>query len=79
MDLILGQPPAAAAAASAAEAANSASQAAASAVQAAAVSAASIGFGPGDSVIDGGGQLEIALSSIVKSANYTIANFHKVG
>jgi hypothetical protein len=72
MDLVLGQAPAIAAASSAAEAAGSATQAAASAAQAAA-NAASIGFTAGDSVVDDGGQLEMALPSIFKSANYSVA------
>src|SRR5688572_593488 len=71
MDLVLGQAPAVAAASSAAEAAASATQAAASAAEAAA-NAASIGFTAGDSVINDGGQLEIALPSISKSANYSV-------
>ena len=72
MDLVLGQAPAIAAASSAAEAAGSATQAAASAAQAAA-NAASIGFTAGDSVVNDAGQLEMALPSIFKSANYSVA------
>src|SRR5688500_4451433 len=72
MDLVLGQPPAAAAANSAGAAADSATQAAASAAQAAA-SAAAIGFTAGTSVINDAGRLAIAMPIKIVAANYTIA------
>jgi hypothetical protein len=72
MDLVLGQPPATAAAASASAAAGSAADAAASATQAAA-SAAAIGFTAGTSVINDAGRLAVALPSIFKTADYAIA------
>jgi hypothetical protein len=72
MDLVLGQAPAAAAAASADEAAESATQAAASAAQAAA-SVAAIGFTAGTSVINDAGRLAVALPSIFKTADYAVA------
>jgi hypothetical protein len=72
MDLVLGQPPAVAAASSAAEAANSAGAAAASAA-AAAASAASVGFTAGRSVVNAGGRLEVAMPVRLQQAPYTIA------
>jgi hypothetical protein len=71
MDLVLGQAPAVAAASSASDAAHSAAQAAASAAQAAA-NAASVGFTAGDSVINDGGRLAIAMPIKTVTANYTI-------
>ncbi len=71
MDLVLGQAPAVAAAASAGEAAASATAAANSAT-AAAASAASVGFTPGDTVINDGGQLEVAMPIRFVGANYTV-------
>lgn len=72
MDLVLGQPPATAAAASASAAAGSAADAAASATQAAA-SAAAIGFTAGTSVINDAGRLAIAMPIKTVGASYTIA------
>jgi hypothetical protein len=71
MDLVLGQPPATAAAASAEQAAGSATAAAASAAQAAA-SAAAIGFTAGSSVINDAGRLAVALPSIFKTTDYAV-------
>jgi hypothetical protein len=72
MDLVLGQPPAIAAASSAAEAANSAAAAAASAA-AAAANAASVGFTAGDTVVNDGGRLEVAMPIKFPAVPYTIA------
>ena len=78
MDLVLGQSPAVAAAASAADAAASASAAiasqtaAANSATAAAASAASIST-PGNSVINDGGKLEIAMPIKFIGANYTVS------
>ena len=77
MDLVLGQSPAVAAAASAADAAGSATAAANSAsaaagsASAAATSAATIST-PGSSVINVGGKLEVAMPSRAASANDSI-------
>ena len=77
MDLVLGQSPAVAAAASAADAAGSATAAANSAsaaagsASAAATSAATIST-PGSSVINVGGKLEVAMPSRAVSANDSI-------
>jgi hypothetical protein len=72
MDLVVGQPPAIAAASSAAEAAISAAAAAASAA-AAAANAASVGFTAGDTVVNDGGRLEVAMPIKFPAVPYTIA------